>query len=170
MKLVEDSQLIKKNQLILKSKLFFKADKYPKPLIVWPNGKTKYEVSYINKLNLWGCYMLNPNGTTRHWNAYGIGEPISDKNATIDLTISFPINSEDKQQGGAFFENEEGHTLLYHSGSAHGKSSKFWDEYKGDFIDHDSRKYAYVANLNSANCLSEIVTYIKLVKKIKRKK
>jgi hypothetical protein len=177
MKIIESAELIEKYQIKLKDMLFFKADKRPKPILTWksPNGKLHYEVNYISKLNLWGCYISNPHQSFRHWNGYGIGEPISDKPLSTDLTISFPVDERDRNQGGAFVESKNGDILICHSGNIYGGQDLFWDNYKGDeliceYSDGTNKRFACVANLDPTNCFREIALFVKQVNAIKRNK
>jgi len=176
MRIVEDLSLVEKCQLKLKSKFFFNASKKPKPLLSWksPASKIPYEVNYISSLRIWGCYILNPQNSTRHWNGFGVGEPISGKATTIDLTMAFSNSADDREQGAVFLENEQGEILIGHTGNVYRKKDVFWEKYTGEEItgeyeDKTTEKYAYVANLSSSDCLKEIASFVKLVKMMKKK-
>lgn len=176
MNIIESPELIGKYQTKLKSKLYFQANKRPKPILTWPgpNGNLPYEVNYISKLNMWGCYILNPRKTERHWNGFGIREPKIGKSLPIDLTISFPNKEQDRKQGGVFVESENGEVLIYHTGNIYGGVELFWAKYTGKEIqgiysDGTERKLAYVASLNSKDCLKEIASFVRKVNSIRKK-
>lgn len=177
MKIVENSDLIEKYQMLLKSKFFFNADKKPKPILAWksPTGKFPYEVNYITSLRIWGCYMLNPRDSVRHWNGFGVGAPVSGKATTVDLTIGFSNSKDDKSQEGVFIENEKGEILICHTGNVYRGKDLFWEKFSGEEIncayeDQTEGKFAYVANLSSGECLKEIASFVKMVKLFKKKK
>ena len=176
MKVVVDSSDIEKYQMKLKSKFFFGADKKPKPVLSWksPAGKVPYEVNYLSSLRIWSCYMLNPQGSTRHWNGFGVGEPASGKATTIDLTIPFAVDKDGKDQNGVFVENANGEILICHTGNVYRSKDLFWDKFTGQEItidneDETKTRYAYVANLSSPECLHEIASFVKMVKMMKKK-
>jgi len=176
MKIIEDLSLIEKYQMQLKSKFFFKADKKIKPVLAWksPAAKVPYEVNYLSAHRIWGCYMLDPQNSTRHWNGFGVGEPTTAKATVIDLIISFPNTKDDKEQNAAFIENEKGEILIGHTGDVYRGKTLFWEKYSGEEIyaeyqDASQEKFAFVANLTQGGYLKEIASFAKMVKLIKKK-
>ena len=177
MKIVEDLEQIRKYQMQLKSKFFFNADKRPKPLLTWkaPTGKVAWEVNYASNLRIWGCYIMNPYNTIRHWNGFGVGEPIRGKSAPIDFTINFANSQDDRSQDSVFVENKEGEILICHNGTIGRNKDLFWEKYTGELLDctysdQTTGKFALVANLNGGECLKEIASFVKMVKIMKKKK
>ena len=177
MKVVEDVELIAKYQMKLKSKFFFSADKKPKPLLTWksPAGKFQYEVNYVSNLRIWSCYIKDPHKSTRHWNGFGVGEPTSGKAVPIDFNMSFANGKDDRSQAAVFVENEDGDILICHTGDIYKGKELFWEKFhgpeiNGEYADNTTEKFAYVANLNSTDCLREIASFTKIVSGIKKPK
>ncbi len=173
MKIIEDADLIKKCQLRLKSKFFFQADKKPKPVLSWklPTAKVPYEVNYISRFNMWGCYIENPHKSNKHWNGFGIGEPKAGKACIIDLTVAFAKNGKDRDQCAVFVE-KEGEILVCHTGLIYGAADYFWEKFNGQvntgtYADGEEVKLAVVGNLDSDSCLGEFASFAKEVKKIR---
>lgn len=173
MKIIEDKDLIKKCQLRLKSKFFFQADKKPKPILSWksPTAKVPYEVNYISRFNMWGCYVEDPHKQDLHWNGFGVGEPKAGKACIIDLTTVFGKDGSDRERNGVFVE-VEGEILICHTGDIYGAADYFWEKFSGQMItgvysDGEELKLAVASNLDSDSCLSEYATFVKEVKKIR---
>jgi hypothetical protein len=136
-------------------------------------GSIATTVFYSSKFDFWFTAKANEN---RYWNAFGVGEPIEDRNVSIHVEINFPYESVNRNIGGAFGHNNKGEVLLLHRGKIGGGrigvgKQLFFDNFRGDFAtandDGIDTEFLVIGSIHSKHFPKQVSNFIAEVHRIK---
>ena len=139
--------------------------------ISWRPVSKEADVTWSSRLNnLW--WYSEPMGN-RWWNAFGIGQPVSDGLVKITCEINIPMRGINRNIAGAFVEDQNKKVFIAHRGNRWGGGRKgitkklFWQNYKGrsEVVNDGGRstKVAIIAEIGSPKLPSEIADFVNWV-------
>lgn len=140
----------------------------------YPSGSFKDVVKYSPELDIW---ISTKTHDTKYWNGFGVGQPLHDKNNSLNGEINLPIEGISRRVAGAFGVEYNGTILVLHRGKIGGGTKGigkhfFVDNFRGDFVnakdgDRES-KFCVVGELGSLHFPKQVADFIKEIYRVKK--
>lgn len=140
----------------------------------YPSGSFEDTVRYSPELDIW---IATHTQDTKYWNGFGVGEPIENKNNSLNGEINYPIKGISRRVAGAFGVEDNGTTLMLHRGIIGGGTKGigkqfFTDNFRGDFVDaidgNRESKFFVVGELKSPHFPEQVANFIKEIYRVKK--
>lgn len=140
----------------------------------YPSGSFEDTVKYSIDLDIWLSTRIHD---TKYWNGFGVGQPIENKNNSLNGEINFPISGIYRRVAGAFGVEDNGTILVLHRGKIGGGTKGigkyfFTDNFRGDFVDAVDRdresRFCVVGELESKHFPEQVANFIKEIYRVKQ--
>lgn len=131
-------------------------------------GKFTDHVFYSPELEMWYFYQLADN--SKHWHAFGMGNPHLGKGLRINSEMNMPKSGINRSLSACFAEDENQRIYLLHRGNIRGGKSLFFQHFQGKKITilegKKNEEFALIGELNE-NIAQNLVAFIREVIRIK---
>jgi hypothetical protein len=118
MNIIADGEEISRCQEVVKTVFGKRAAESKVVRIGFPGGSLHGTAHWLPELEVWGSFELED---TRHWNAFGLGNPFDlTNNVPISIEVNPPFDGINRRVQGAFATDEAGTRYLLHRGKIGG--------------------------------------------------
>jgi len=141
--------------------------------ISWRPMSLSAQVKWIPSVEIW---YFSTGLDNRWWNAFGLGQPSTNKNMRIACEINIPMYGINRCIAGGFAEDGD-KVFVVHRGNKYGggklgiTKDLFWRSYTGTAKDADdggrTTKVAVVAELGDANLAADTANFTRWIARIK---
>ncbi len=139
----------------------------------YPGGNFERDVLYSEKFNLWKSD--HSHKQSKHWNGFGIGRPIENKNNALVGEINFPNGGINRNIAGAFGKQGNNILILHRGlvgGGTKGLTKDFFkDNFRGEFIealdDDKVNSFCFISELSSEYFEQNVSNFIYQIDRIK---
>ena len=140
----------------------------------YPSGSFEDTVKYSPELDIWISTQIHD---TKFWNGFGVGQPIENKNNSLNGEINYPINGISRRIAGAFGIEDNGTVLVLHRGKIGGGTKGigkhfFTDNFRGDFVEaidgNRESRFCVVGELESSYFPEQVANFIKEIHRVKK--
>jgi len=171
--IVEDKATILKYHKQFQNQLGNYLNKSVDCWVGYPSGSFEDTVKHSSELNIWLSTQIHD---TKYWNGFGVGQPIENKNNSLNGEINFPIKGIYRRVAGAFAIEDDGTVLVLHRGKIGGGKKGigknfFTNNFRGDFVNaidgNRETRFCLVGELKSPLFPQQVANFIKEIYRVK---